>query len=406
MLSTMGVHTFDIVITTPYYDDVEVLFNNFNFPKVQRKRIKEMAKDGEDLLARSKSAFMRLGENYPGIKYMSVFQSYADNNYYIKMEIEPEELLLGRPTVSLFLPGVYRNSILTKKFRNLMSTILEGELSYMCTLANWNCRRIDYTMNIQMKSQEDVELFEQITKKVNVPARTKHLYIQEKTEQSTAYANKSWKIINYNKKREIEEAFQGYPDIDKLVEEAEGISRFEVQCYNAKVKGLKRKYSLSSRSIMNYLDWKMLYDIIRDRYEAVVGYGDFYSRKSAKRKITASNLSENKKDKAYRFLRLASQCENLTEVKEKFLAGAYVREGNQRVLVKGGDTAYQSIMEMLTELNINPILLPADCGRDRLPAPIDRFDLVPCTYQGLLLNDLIYGIDKDIKVKLGCAGNF
>lgn len=206
----------------------EILFGNGNFSSIHRS----------------------LNSHNPevGIKDFYVLRRDDDQTgyplYFAVVEIEPLVMLTGELTLDLFCATQDNVRRFQERFCNVMSCYLTHE--NLITLEPWQCRRIDYTFNFRFNTSTEKELFLELTRKTSrhvrkQPKRISHLKLND---QSTAEGNHSVKVMFYDKQKQIEETYTDIPVDQKLalLEAADNIIRFEVQCLKGRVLSLKRKH--------------------------------------------------------------------------------------------------------------------------------------------------------------------
>ena len=93
-------------------------------------------------------------------------------------------------------------------------------------------------------------------------------------------------------------------ELNELIDEAEGVARFEVQCDKGKVfSTLSTKVDIRprSRSIMDFLSEPLATYILTQRYADLIGWGDFYSLNTAIDRINESSFKKGMKIKLINF---------------------------------------------------------------------------------------------------------
>ena len=299
-----------------------------------------------------------------GIKNFAIFR--RDDNqtgypaYYATVEIEPLVMIEEKLTVDLFQATPVNVLILRFRFRAVMSRYFNHES--LINLQSWQCRRIDYTFNFRFNNAADKDLFLELTRKTSrhvrkQPRRVRNLALKR---QSTAEGNNSVKVIFYDKRKQIDEVYNDIPSSQKqsLLESADNLIRFEVQCLKGRVSSLRRKHRFPDRSILHYLNEDIAKDVLILEYRNSVGLGDFYSFYWAKKRIERSSFFANKKQSLVRLLQLIAQARHVSIAKEHFRKGTKIKRTD--IIVQGSVITFESYLRDLNSLGINPMLIPKE----------------------------------------------
>lgn len=311
-----------------------------------------------------------------GIKNFAIFR--RDDNqtgypvFYAILEIEPLVMIKEKLTVDLFQPTPANMLNLKFHFRSIMSRYLTHES--LINLRSWQCRRIDYTFNFRFNSTADKNLFLELTRKTSrhVRKQTKRVTDLALKQQSTAEGNSSVKVMFYDKRKQIDEVYNDIPPSQKLslLEAADNLIRFEVQCLKGRVLSLKRKHRFPDRSILNYLNKDIARDVLISEYRNSVGLGDFYSFYWAKKRIDESSFSATKKQSLVRLLQLIAQARHVSIAKEQFIEGTRIKRTD--VIVHGSENTFNRYLRDLNSLKINSMLIPKDRKITHFTNPIGQ----------------------------------
>ena len=291
--------------------------------------------------------------------------------YSLRIQIEPWLLITQQPSIELFECTEDNISRLIDVFREFMTPYVQDtEYAYLADLPNWNCRRIDYTRNIHFKDKREADTFYRLSKRTSLHRRTKAMRIEDESlfNQSTAEGNRSNKSLFYDKQDQIEECFAGMneDDLDELIESADNVIRYEIQCYKGKISTIKRKYKLPDRLIVRFLDEDIANELLFKQYESSIGYGDFYVLSRAKSRImhydgTLSNgrpITKLMRTKLIHFMQLVAQVRGLEAARQCFSEGCIIKNTNPQILVKGSDNTFLTRVKDLTAMGINPVAIP------------------------------------------------
>lgn len=319
-----------------------------------------------------------LNSHHPenGIKDFYILRRDDDQTgypcYYAIIEIEPLVMIRYKLTVDLFRATPYTLILLQGRFRHVMSSYLTHE--NLVNLSQWQCRRIDYTFNFHFNSTADKDLFLQLTKKTSRHVRTRNKRISSLriNEQSTAEGNHSVKVLFYDKQKQIRETYDNIPDSQKeeLMQSAENIIRFEVQCLKGRVTTLKRKYQFADKSIIHYLNEDIAREVLISSYLNSVGKSNFYSFYWAKKTILASEFTNSKKQRLVQLLQLIAQARHVSIAKEQFIKGTKIKR--TEIEVKGSEATFNHYLSDLAELDINSMLIPKERKVTHFTNPINQ----------------------------------
>ena len=303
------------------------------------------------------------------------------NDYRLVFRMNPQTLLTGQSSVDLFIASTNNVCLLQQRFQEVIGVHLHNldipNVLELSQLSHYKCRRIDYTFDFHFDDQRDVDTFCNLTKKTSKFIRTtlRRCNTLRKMDQSTAEANKSVKVMFYDKRKQIAQTNRYYSrHVDDLLNQANGILRMEVQCHKSKIESLRKNYGFSSKCIMNYLSENIAADVLLKYYDNSVGCGDFYSLYHAKRIIQQSDLTNLMKDKLGRFLQLIAQARHVSDGKEQFKRGTPIK-GNNENTVLGSINTFRSRLKLLQQLNINPVSIPKDWRIQYFRNPIYQLEM-------------------------------
>ena len=335
----------------------DILFGNDNFPSVHKS----------------------LNSHNPevGIKDFYVLRRDDDQTgdpfYFAIVEIEPLVMLTGELTLDLFCATQENVRLLQERFCDVMSCYLTHES--LVTLDSWQCRRIDYTFNFRFNTSAEKDLFLELTRKTSrhVRKQTKRVTSLKLNKQSTAEGNHSVKVMFYDKQKQIEETYNDIPTDQKLslLEAADNIIRFEVQCLKGRVLSLKRKHRFADKGILHYLDEDIARDVLISEYSNSVGVSDFYSFYWAKKKIDESEFSATKKQRLVQLLQLIAQARHVSIAKKQFVKGTKIKRTD--IIVQGSENTFNNYLRDLNRLGINPMLIPKERRITHFVNPIVQF---------------------------------
>lgn len=388
------VHTAEIIYHMYDYNLVRSFFDGFGFPSQEQANLSiagyRLNDDGKKIsIPCSMPAVMDVGDMIPGIKNIRVRRHFR-GEYTITIRLEPNKLILGHNTVDVFKCTSANKDMLADVFYRKLADVIGDDYPEVLDISNWDTKRIDYTYNIQLADSDKVEIFERITKRTNKPRYTsKVLTLRDEAlyEQSTSQGCKSWKALLYDKMQQIQDEYTGIPGQEKqcLLQAAEGIIRFEVQCDTGKINNLyasTKEFTPSTKKFVDFLNENVASVVLFEKYSDLVGWGDFYSLDKATEIINKSDMSKSNKTKLINFLRLASQHNGMQSFKDAFIGGAtlkrYKDSAGNAIYVKGSNGTYKSRVKALLNLGINPMPIAKIQGMDFFPNPLKPKAFAPC----------------------------
>ena len=290
--------------------------------------------------------------------------------FYIRLEINPRTLCdpLDTITVDLYEATPENNSWLQLMFNSIMKSTFckyDNGLEYLCHLESWNCYRIDYTCNMKFNTAEEKDLFWKLTHKTSTYNRTKRKRMKDKKmmDQSAAEGNKSYKTLFYDKQEECMDKYENISQerLSRLLIEAENVIRFEHQVYTNGVGTMKKNYKLPDRSIIHFLSEDISRRELLDRYDKMIGKGDFYHREEAKRIIRKKIKGEKNQEKLIQLLELLAQKRHVDKARKYFVNPNPPDQTREFPLAHGTVKTFNKRIETLRNLGINPMLITDGC---------------------------------------------
>ena len=356
------VHTFDIGMMFYERDDAIKLMRLFKFPSTSIGRF-----DIKDY------AYRKMGRIRRGIKYFRMIKCKDKSNqcigYSLTIRMEPWLFITQKESIDLFVCSSENVDELTALFREFMiQYVHETGYAHLADISVWNCRRIDYMHNFHFNDKREADTFYRLSKRTSFHRRTKEKRRRDrnKFDQSTAEANLSSKTMFYDKRAQIEADYAGMDedDMDELMMSAENLIRYELQCYKGKISTIKRKYELSGRSILFFLNECIADDLLFKQYAASVGYGDFYELSRAKSRIMhyegmldkGRRITNGMRKKLFQFMQLVADARGLEKARKCFHDGRMIKNSN--IFVHGSDSTFLSRVKDLTAIGINPVAIP------------------------------------------------
>ena len=294
--------------------------------------------------------------SHPGLKEFSAFvYRYYDSTgnketrgyrskYYIYMKIEPQMLIDGYQSISIFeLEDADNKDALKEAFGREISNLfnMERHDGSITELDTWNADRVDYTTDVEVDEKDEILVFKNLCKwSVLTNIRNKSQYSargENFSDKGLLFGNNSWNLAVYDK---YDQVLNKYNDVDpatkeRLLAEAEKIMRIEVRSEKGKVRSISERFD-DGRNIMQFLEFDVAKKLFQDIYGKEIGYKDFYRLYPAKKKLDeAFPLTERA---AAQIAREQGQEEKTEEHSKKykrywdFLMDVLARKGLKNVL--------------------------------------------------------------------------
>jgi len=283
--------------------------------------------------------------NYPGINSVS-FTSSHDDYLSINLVINPQTLISGVYTLELFTCTADALQQLSERFNIALDAL---GLRPFPPLLTWYPRRVDYAADILT---QDVAHYVELGKRERRP---RGFTDRVDLEGSTYPESRQVTLNFYNKCHQVESDMYRVPAYAELLEDARNTFRVEVQCYQGKVKALRRKYGLPNTQLGNFLDEQIARETILYYYGLMFGYQDFYSIQEAHRIVDTQAWRSDHKDRFKAWLRSVADADSFAAAREAFT---------------GSSTTLDNYMKDSRTINVNPITLPEEWGIPYLPNPM------------------------------------
>ena len=301
-----------------------------------------------------------------GIEYGAV-----ECQFYLKLEINPRTLCnpLHTFTIDLYEASTENNRRLKTMFYSIMTNTLckyDNSMAYLCDLQSWNCNRIDYTLNMKFPTVEEKRLFWELTHKTSAYNRTQRKRMKDvkMMEQSAAEGNQSYKTLFYDKQDECTHTYKNISDENllPLLLQADNVIRMEHQVRKDGIASIKNRYHFPDRSIMHFLSEEIASKELLNRYDKMVGTGDFYHREEAKRIIRKKIKSEAMQERLIQLLALLAQKRHLDKAREYFTCPNHPEQQRNFPSAHGTTKTFNDRITKLRELGINPMLITDGCN--------------------------------------------
>lgn len=175
--------------------------------------------------------------------------------YCADLFVNPAKLL-GREQVI----DIYSASAFTEFEQEFNRRIKDYGLECLPDLEDWKAHRIDYTYNVKTRY---VSQYIKLLQKSDLRGYRLHLDKNNNRSMKTGslyIMNRSITLNFYDKADQLRKEGR----LPEEIEQATNIMRLEVQCHSRKLNGIKKKYDLDSKSVVEFIrDSDMGADILR-----------------------------------------------------------------------------------------------------------------------------------------------
>ncbi|OMD43030.1 hypothetical protein [Paenibacillus odorifer] len=275
---------------------------------------------------------------------------------YMAIEILLNPKLLLNPEALIQPTTLTEISLVAEPFDRELHRIF-GSLSVaLPTFNHWNCKRIDYCIDI---TTENVSEYVQLFQHSRMPNR--HYTLHNEYEGSAYSTSRSLTLNYYDKEDETKSRIRNEHTTVQIehLEEVRNILRIEVQCRGNKINYIKRKEGFPDKHIEHFLNAQLAELILLTYFDRSVGHGDFYSFTYARRRVRQSVLQKRTQDNLISMLQLVKDAGSVDAAKEQFLLTASKEVFNRRV-------------NNLRKHGINPVTIPSDWDMNQLLNPRQR----------------------------------
>ena len=345
----MTIHTFE----------VSSILDNERYYNIQQD-----LKTDKDKWERLKNGMCYFGLSEKGITIkMYRIKKKGFYSYCIIYEISAQRVFDNDDHVGLFDAENY------PKLKKKVNKQLMKKSKLLPKLDDCKLRRIDWCINIELESQEQVKAYIETVRRANIPAGMERYTINNKptkddmTVISEGYAavsiyNKQSQMIKENKRRQ-KKIFS-----DKDIRAAEKIVRIEIRCFEGKVKALKKKHHISS--IDDFMDYADLIgkDLYRYYLTKMFSNNEIYTLKEARERIELSGYKKDNRKLLDNFLTEANESRSAAK------AMAFYKE-------LYGDKEMKRILYMLEQIDVNYVTVTGKVSKQfrdgYIPTPYELF---------------------------------
>lgn len=294
-----------------------------------------------------------------GIAKMSVYPRRAPaNGYILKVILNPAKLLYGYDAFET-IPA--NPSILNQMSAAFVVAMEEatGETN-LFNLANWLVHRIDYAVDICTRHPE---LYVKLLKKGDKP---KAYHDKADGKAGSCYwgcksttGNIYYKADQMNKKGKSPE----------LIERADNLLRFEVQCKSPKVGYLRKNKELDGRELRYFFCAEIAESVLLSYCRRVYKTGDYYSYHAATEHMKRLGASKRRLTACQNVLSAVAQTRSISEARKQLTeAGLIVKNTNPQMELRYSVEQFGRNCKTLSDMNINPVTIPREWRINYLPS--------------------------------------
>lgn len=383
MITSLGFHTFTIFLRLTYSQALS-LYKDFQ--RCKEVRIRPIGKNEKNPSAFPKGYMVEYISKSKGITWYIRFsegisqymQPSLDSNnpryqkeatpYSVRATINPKILIKIRD----YLAAANSDCLVDVEKRFNEEAVKISPI--LSTFESYSMNRIDYCLNIDLVELNigcSAEQMMLLIKRGDIPRHftewteyneKSHRY--EPNKDALYLQNESITINCYMKYKQL---LVKYPDCPDLFA-SRNLIRFEVQCKYSKVYSLAKENRYNSRVyksmsddeiwenllhgrlIMNpidvLLDDSVAFNVVRKYFGQIIGEGDYYSLKIARKKIDSMNSHKKVKDRLSDALNLVNRCRSISK------ARALLQEKDLEV--------FKRSLKELSGMNINPVTIPRE----------------------------------------------
>jgi len=232
-----------------------------------------------------------------------------------------------------------------------VNRVLNEKCSLLPNLKKCTLKRLDFCINAELGSQEQVKAYIKIAKRSNVPGKlevyTEYDKKAKRTKPTkddyTVYSDGYIAISIYNKYMEMKKQKDGVFPTSEM-ERAKNIVRMEIRCMEGKIKALKKKYGIKSISEFMRCGNKMGKELYNYYLGRIFNSGGIYTLKEALARIDDSEYKPKNIEILKEFISDANELRSVAKA-AKFYKKAYGKDKVKQIyeLLDNIDTNYVTV---------------------------------------------------------------
>ena len=278
--------------------------------------------------------------------------------FYLVAVVNLESLHRQAVTVESF--GSFTEERLQRCSREFDRIMADYSGIRLKTLLEWSTRRIDYAVDARHPGL--APLYVSLMKQGRIP-RGMELRRIDEGSYYLGTPNKDVTINFYDKSAQLRNDRYLCAN-DRLMTEAYGLLRFEVQCQGRKlnhIRDLVRKRDLPyyGMKLQTFLNAEIANVVVQDYYSRSIGYQDYYTLQAVQEKIDEQRGRNDMKQRIMQFqqqVALAGSVEAaITAYRQR------VMPNGAPALISGSKGSLPNVLNAyLPRYGLNPVLLPDD----------------------------------------------
>lgn len=305
----------------------------------------------------------------PGIQKVVLLHNPSRQGFfYFVVVVNLESLIRQDRTVESFSSFTEeRLRRCSYEFNRLMGNFSDVKFK---ALLEWSTRRVDYAVDVP--KLDDVALYVSLMQHARIPRGM---------EQRQRYDG-TYRLVSlhddvatnfYDKKLQLSNDIYLHAD-DRLMREAHGLLRIEVQCQGRKldhIRDLVRNKSLPhyGMKLRTFLNAEISNSIVQDYYSRAIGYQDYYSFQAVEKRLNEQSGRHDMKQRLLQFLRQVEASGSISAGIEAYQRG--IMPDGSHAFITGAENSLQNILNIyLPRYGINPVLIPAKYNLSYLANPM------------------------------------
>ncbi len=306
----------------------------------------------------------------------------ADGIQKVTLVRNPSQLGYFYLVVVVNLEALYRQAITVESFSSFTSERLQrcsqeferimAEYSGMRLrpLVEWSVRRVDYAIDLRYPGL--VPLHVSLMKQGRIPRGME----MRRSYEGSYYLespNEDVTINFYDKAAQLRHE-RTLCNNDRLLLEAEGLLRLEVQCQGRKLSHLgdlvrRRSLLYYGRTIRTFLHEELANAVVQDYFYRAVGYHDYYTFSAAAAMLDEQRGRKDMKQRIVHFLQQVRMTGSVSAAIDAYRKG--IMPDGTTAIIYGPESSLQNILhEYLPRYGLNPVLLPEEWNGGILQNPM------------------------------------
>ncbi|SCM82586.1 hypothetical protein KL86SPO_50357 [uncultured Sporomusa sp.] len=306
----------------------------------------------------------------------------ADGIQKVTLVRNPSQLGYFYLVVVVNLEALYRQATTVESFSSFTSERLQrcsqeferimAEYSgiRLRALVEWSVRRVDYAIDLRYPNL--VPLYVSLMKQGRIPRGME----MRRSYEGSYYLespNEDVTINFYDKAAQLRHE-RTLCNNDRLLLEAEGLLRLEVQCQGRKLNHLcdlvrRRSLPYYGRTIRTFLHEELANTVVQDYFYRALGYQDYYTFQAAMTKLERQRGRKDMKQRIVHFLQQVRMTGSVSAAIAAYRKG--IMPDGITAIISGPESSLQNILhEYLPRYGLNPVLLPEEWNGGMLQNPM------------------------------------